>query len=125
LAGKIVNSKAPQIVIKNDPTTKPKKPTTVIKMYLAVNGRKPLFLRFKTNQLNNNGCAIKEIKTTHNMPISVIKAIDCNAGCLANTITPIPIIVTKADKRIDDLKEFNVFLPNLYSLSNPSMIKIL
>ena len=56
---------------------------------------------------------INEINTTQAIPISVIRAIDCKAGCFANIMTPIPTIVIKADNRIDDLKEAKFFLPNL------------
>ena len=80
---------------------------------------------FITNKLKIMGCIYRVTNKIHEMPMTLIKAIEFIAGCFAKNKDPIPIIVVIPDKIIANLYGFNEAYLYLYFLSNPSVIKML
>ena len=80
---------------------------------------------FEIMKLKITGSAVYATSTTADIPIIMIKAIECKAGCLANIRDPTPTTIVNVEKKIAVLCEFIRAFPLLYLFNKPSSMKML
>ena len=71
-----------------------------------VKGGLPTFILRVTKKLKTKGCIIIVMNKTLDIPITLIVAIECIAGCWAKNSAPVPIMVVTPDSIIADLYDF-------------------
>src|SRR5690606_9096211 len=60
----------------------------------------------------------------HSIPITESVAMEDNAGCLAKSKTPVPIMVVVVESMMELRYDCNLLIPSLNRLSKPSVTKM-
>ena len=120
----IVNTKNPKSVRYKEPIIKQMKANTVYERFFIVIGLLLFCPFFVVSHLKKNGGMTYAANTTQNIPTITTSPNCFIAGCLAKIRHPIPTNIIKAESATVLLYVLSIFLPNLFSYRQPSIMKI-